>query len=162
RAISRQSHCASDRPWLSGRSQAILTRCNATSGGKGRLAAGSGLVAEAGQAVAPEPFGPLADVARAHPAPLGGVLQGQGPFEQQEDAAPAGQAGGAFGGALPALDFRSVGGGRDDGQGRFAAAHGDTGGSRGVAMEGALSSEDRHDQAASSIRNPFFAALYLQ
>src|SRR5947209_17310120 len=90
RASSRQSHSDSDRPRSSGRSQAILTRCNATSGGKDRLAAGSGPVAEAAQAVGSEAFGPLADVADAHPAALGGVLQGQAAFEQQEDASAAG------------------------------------------------------------------------
>src|SRR5262249_6617658 len=100
RAISRQSHSDSDRPRSSGRAQAILTRCSATSGGKDRLAAGSGPVAEADQAVEPEAFGPLADVPHAEAAPLGGVLQGQAAFEQQEDAAAAGQSDGAGGGAL--------------------------------------------------------------
>src|SRR5262249_23988472 len=80
-AISRQSQSDSDRPRSSGRSQAILTRCSATSGGKDRLAAGSGPVAEAGQPEEPEAFGPLVDVPHAHPAALGGVLQGQAAFE---------------------------------------------------------------------------------
>src|SRR5262249_55468989 len=83
RAISRQSQSASDRPRSSGRSQAILTRCRATSGGKDRLAAGSGPGAGAGQAEGPEAVGPLADVPRAPPAARGGVLQGQGAFGEQ-------------------------------------------------------------------------------
>src|SRR4029079_11297199 len=89
RAISRQSQEDRDRPRSSGRSQAILTRCSATSGGKDRLAAGPGLVPEASQAQASEAFGPFADVPHAHPAPLGCVLQGQAAFEQEEDAAAA-------------------------------------------------------------------------
>src|SRR3954470_14873647 len=112
RAISRQSQKDSDRPRSSGRSQAILTRCSATSGGKDRLAAGSGSVAEAGQAMESEAGGPLADVAHAHPAPLGVALQGQATREQKEDAPAAGQAGGAGGGALPAFDLRAVGRGQ--------------------------------------------------
>ena len=132
-ASSWQSHSDSDRPRSSGRSQAILTRCSATSGEKDRLAAGPGPVAEAGQAVGSKPFGPLTDVPHAPAAPFGGVLQGQAAFEQQEDAAAAGQAGGTLGGALPTLDLRSVGRGQDDAQGRFAAAHGDTWDARGKA-----------------------------
>jgi hypothetical protein len=96
----------------------------------------------------------------AQAAPLGGVLQGQAAFEQQEDAAPAGQAGGAGGGALPTLDFRSVGGGQDDGQGGFAAAHGDTWGARGNATWVLPHLQNRYDYAVSSIRTPFSAALY--
>jgi hypothetical protein len=62
-------------------------------------------------------FGPLADVAHAHPAALAGGFQGQAAFEQEEDAAAAGQAGGSSGGALPTLDFGSVVGVQGDGQG---------------------------------------------
>ena len=73
RAISRQSQKDKERPRSSGRSQAILTRSSATSGGKDRRAAGSGLVVKSGESVVPEPFGPLADVPHAQAAEPGGL-----------------------------------------------------------------------------------------
>src|SRR4051812_48861954 len=88
RAISRQSQKDKERPRSSGRSQAILTRCNATTGGKDRLAAGSGLVMKSGEPVVPEPFGPLADVPHAHAAESSGLLQGLAQFEQEQNTAP--------------------------------------------------------------------------
>src|SRR5512142_1010677 len=100
RAISRQSQVDNERPRSSGRSQAILTRCSATWGGKDRLAAGSGLVAEAGQAVEAVSLGPLADMSDAQAAHRGGVLQGPALFEQEQGAAPARQPNGAGAGAL--------------------------------------------------------------
>src|SRR5829696_5182027 len=93
RAISRQSQKDRDRPRSSGRSQAILTRCSATSGGKDRLAAGSGLVVKSGESVGPVAFGPLADVPHAHAAEPGGLRQGLTPFEQDQGPAPAYQPG---------------------------------------------------------------------
>src|SRR4051812_32111584 len=93
RAISRQSQKDSERPRSSGRSQAILTRCSATPGGKDRLAAGSGLVVKSSEPVGPEPLGPLADMPHAHPAKSGGLLQGLAQFEQEQDPAPACQPG---------------------------------------------------------------------
>src|SRR4051812_30117392 len=62
RATSAQSHCDSDRPLRSGRSQAILTACSATEGGKDGLAPAPGSVVQARQAVGKEPLDPLADV----------------------------------------------------------------------------------------------------
>jgi hypothetical protein len=72
RASSRQSHCDSERPRDSGLSQASLTSCTATSGGKKNgLAPAPGLIGKAVQAPlaeAPEPFldgaAPNADAAR--------------------------------------------------------------------------------------------------
>src|SRR5947208_10545917 len=93
RAISRQSQKDRDRPRSSGRSQAILTRCSATSGGKDRLAAGSGLVVEPGEPVGSEPFGPLARMPRAQAGEPGGLLQGLALFEQEQDTTPASQPG---------------------------------------------------------------------
>src|SRR4051794_20615769 len=127
RAISRQSQKDRERPRSSGRSQAILTRCSATSGGKDRLAAGSGLVTKAGEAMGPIPLGPLADVSHAHAAEPGGLLQGAALFEEEEDAAPACQPSGAGGRALPALDLGSIFRGQGDGQGGLAAPHSATG-----------------------------------
>src|SRR3954447_4321838 len=87
RAISRQSQKDKERPRSSGRSQAILTRCSATAGGKDRRAAGSGLVAEASQPVGSVSSGPLPDVSHAQAAQRGGVLQRPPLFEQEQGAA---------------------------------------------------------------------------
>src|SRR5918993_1896463 len=108
RAISRQSHEDRERPRSSGRSQAILTRCSATSGGKDRLAAGSGLVAKPGQAAGAESFGPLAHMPHAQAGEPGGLLQGLALFEQEQGTPPAGQPGMASRGALPVLDRGAV------------------------------------------------------
>src|SRR5215472_5177269 len=93
-ANSWQSQKLSDRPCSSGRSQAILTRWSATSGGKDRLAAGSGLVAQAHQSLVKVAPGPFADMAHAQAASLGGLLQGLASLEQQQEAAAPGQASG--------------------------------------------------------------------
>src|SRR4051794_35924322 len=161
RAISRQSQKDKERPRSSGRSQAILTRCSATTGGKDRLAAGSGLVLKSGEAVGPEPLGPLADVPRAHAAEPAGCLQGLALFEQEQDPAPAGQPGAASRRALPALELSSVFRGQGDGQGGFAAPHGDTEASGCVtAKTRPAGRHDRLNRRESSIRYPFTAALY--
>jgi hypothetical protein len=96
-------------------------------GGKDRLAAGPGLVAEASQPVESVSLGPFADVSDAQAAHYSGVLQGPALFEQEQGAATAGDPNGAGAGALPALDLGSVGWGQDDAQSGLAAAHGDTG-----------------------------------
>jgi hypothetical protein len=57
-----QSHCDKDRPTSSGRSQAIFTTWIATSGGKDRLAAASGTIAQPLQAIVQEPLDPLPNV----------------------------------------------------------------------------------------------------
>src|SRR5262245_16040151 len=93
RAISRQSQKDRERPRSSGRSQAIVTRCSATSGGKDRLAAGAGLVVKSGESVVAEPFGPLADVPHAHATESGDLLQGLALFEQEQDPPTAYQPG---------------------------------------------------------------------
>src|SRR3954447_4169770 len=162
RAISRQSQKDKERPRSSGRSQAILTRCSATSGGKDRRAAGSGLVVKSGESVAPEPFGPLADVPHAQAAEPGGLRQGLALFEQEQDTAPACQPGVASRRALPVLDLGAVFRGQSDGQGGFAAPHGDTEVS-GCMTKGKrpTSHHDRQDRREWSIRYPFSAALYL-
>src|SRR3954452_16698691 len=125
RAISRQSQVDRERPRSSGRSQAILTRCNATSGGKDRLAAGSGLVSEAVEPMGPESLGPLAGVPHAHAAGPGGLHEGLAPFEQEQETSSSGQSGGAGGGPLPAFDLGADFRGQMDRQGGFAATHGD-------------------------------------
>src|SRR5437763_13859201 len=94
RAISRQSQDERDRPRSSGRSQAILTRCSATSGGKDRLAAGARLVVKAGEPLGSESLGPLADVPHAQAAEAGGFLEGLAPFEEEQGTTAAGQPGG--------------------------------------------------------------------
>src|SRR5689334_5041502 len=162
RAISRQSQKDRDRPRSSGRSQAILTRCSATSGGKDRLAAGSWLVVKSGESVGSEPFGPLADVSHAHAAGPGGLLQGLALFEQEQDPAPASQPGVASRRALPASDLGLVFRGQSDGQGRFAAPHGDPE-VPGCVIKGKrpIGRHDRQVERELSIRHPFSAALYL-
>src|SRR5262245_26213498 len=125
-ASSWQSQKLSDRPCSSGRSQAILTRWSATSGGKDRLAAGSGLVAQARQSLVTVSLGPFADVARAQAAGRGGLLQGPALLEQQEEAPAPGQSGGSLRRPQPVLDRGPVGGGQADDQGGFTATHSDT------------------------------------
>src|SRR5947209_3207362 len=71
RANSWQSHLARERPYSSGRSHAILTRCSATSGGKDRRSAGALLVLESCQAVGQEAADPFAGI-------LGGQAGGSG------------------------------------------------------------------------------------
>jgi hypothetical protein len=160
RAISRQSQKDKERPRSSGRSQAILTRCSATEGGKDRRAAGPRLVVEASQPLASKPLGPLAGVPHAQATPLGGVLQGHSLFQQQQDATPAGQSGGAGGRPLPTLDFCTVRRREDDGQGGFAATHGVTEDARFKETETPSDLKDRQDRVPLSIQNPFSAALY--
>src|SRR5215470_12266736 len=93
RAISMQSHCDSERPRSSGRSQAILTTYSATSGGKGRLAAAPGAIVQAGEATVEEALHPLADM-------LLGQADQSGPLGDFEDGpAPPGQAQGGRGAA---------------------------------------------------------------
>src|SRR3954470_19911652 len=161
RAISRQSQKDRERPRSSGRSQAILTRCSATAGGKDRLPAGAGLVVKSGEPVGPEPLGPLADVPHAQAAEPGGLLQGLALFEQEQDTAPACQPGVASRRALPVLDLGALFRGQGDGQGGFAAPHGDTDVS-GCITKGERSTgrQDRQDRRELSIGYPFSAALY--
>src|SRR5580698_10581253 len=89
RAISWQSQKDKDRPRSSGRSQAILTRCSATSGGKDRLTAGARLVVKASEPVGPESLGPLADVPHAQAAESGCFLQGLAAFKEKQETSPA-------------------------------------------------------------------------
>jgi hypothetical protein len=138
-----------------------LTACSATSGGKDRLAAGSGLVAKAGEPAGSESFGPLADVPHAHAAESGGLLQGLALLEQEQDTASACQAGGASRRALPALDLGSIFRSQVNGQGRFAAPHGDTEVSGwSTKEEPPAGRNDRRDQRSLSIRHPFSAGMY--
>jgi hypothetical protein len=44
---------------------------------------------KSGEAVVPEPFGPLADVPRAQAAESAGFLQGLALFEQEQEQDPA-------------------------------------------------------------------------
>src|SRR5215472_4317018 len=124
-ANSWQSQKLSDRPRSSGRSQAILTRWSATSGGKDRLAAGPRLVAQASQSLVAVSLGPFADMPHAQAAGRGGLLQGPAALEQQEEAAAPGQSGGGSRRSQPVLDLGPVGGGQDDDQGGLTATHGD-------------------------------------
>src|SRR4051812_13416234 len=77
RANSGQSHLARERPYSSGRSQAILTRCSATSGGKDRLASRPGSIVQALQALGKKALHPLVGVAWGQARYLGRLLQGR-------------------------------------------------------------------------------------
>src|SRR4051794_39846720 len=66
RANSAQSQCDSERPSLSGRSHAILTRCTATSGGKDRRPTGAFRIPEPGDPVAAKAVDPLVEMASLH------------------------------------------------------------------------------------------------
>jgi len=74
----------------------------------------------------PESLGPLAGMSDAHAAGPGGLLEGLAPFEQEQQTPPSGQPCGAGGGPLPALNLGADFRGQMDGQGGFAATHGDT------------------------------------
>src|SRR5579871_2999683 len=127
RASSRQSHLARERPYSSGRSQAILTSCSATSGGKDRPPAGSGAVGQAREALGKEPLDPLAGVALRQTCGLGRLLQGHGGLlQQQQQSRPADQAAGQGGGTEPALQLGALAVGQAEDKGLLAATHGDT------------------------------------
>src|ERR1700741_2716431 len=84
RASSTQSHCDSERPSLSGRSQAILTRYNATEGGKDRLTAPASLIVQTIDAPSQKTVDPLAGIANGQPSDIGRVFQGPPIGEQQQ------------------------------------------------------------------------------
>ena len=73
RASSVQSHWDRERPTLSGISQASLTRCKATTGGKNGLAPASAFVLETGQAFFEEARHPTAHDFSAEADKLGGL-----------------------------------------------------------------------------------------
>src|SRR3954447_6043676 len=124
-ARARQSHWDKERPSLSGRSQAILTRCRATEGGKGGLAPAARLVGEALQALGEVAPGPLAGVADGQPGGAGGVLEGVAAVQQPRQAGAADQPVAEGRRTEPTFQFPEVSGGGLDGERRFAAAHRD-------------------------------------
>src|SRR5215469_6277482 len=126
RASSTQSHLAREQPSLSGRSQAILTRWSATSGGKDRRASPPPEVVQAVEALPSEAYGPLAGVADGHPHGGGGLLGGGAAGNPRQPPAPPGPARRSGGGTQPALQVRTLGLGNGQRKGLFAAAHGDT------------------------------------
>ena len=75
----------------------------------------------------PESLGPLAGVADADAAGAGGLDEGVAASEQEQETAPASEAGGAGGRPLPSLDLGAIFRGQLDRQGGLAATHGDTG-----------------------------------
>src|SRR5262245_10282991 len=86
RASSTQSHLARERPSLSGRSHAILTRWSATSGGKDRRASPPPEVVQAIEALSGEAYGPFAGIADGQPCGVGGLLVGVAVGQQQDQA----------------------------------------------------------------------------
>ena len=95
------SNCVEkDRPASSGRSQAILTRCSATSGGKDRRPPGPFAIAQSRDAVAAEAFDPLVQMPPLHPDQAAGGRHGGASGQEQEGACPPGQPG-SYAGATP-------------------------------------------------------------
>src|SRR5262245_49030357 len=125
RAISAQSHCDRDRPRRSGRSQASLTACTATAGGKGGLTSAAGSVLQALEALGQEPLDPLADVLLGQADLACGPNEGQAVGDGQDRPAAAGQTQRRCGAPEPVLQVMTLFGGEDDHQLRRAATHDD-------------------------------------
>src|SRR3954464_3720236 len=87
-----QSHCDNDRPSSSGRSQAIFTTWIATSGGKDRLSAAPGTIAQPLQAILQEALDPLPHVLLRQVDQTGDVGQWQALGDLEDGAAPSSQA----------------------------------------------------------------------
>ena len=96
RASSGASHAESERPFSSGRSQASLTACSATTGGKNRRAAGAWFVLQAGKTFGEKARGPLAHVPHAHTHFSRRGREALAPSQQQNRSGPAHQAHGGF------------------------------------------------------------------
>src|SRR5690242_8511451 len=123
-ANSRQSHWDKERPSLSGRSQAILTRWSATVGGKDGLSPASWLVGEARQPLGEIAFGPLAGVAHGETRRVRSVLESMAVVQQHQQAGTSNQPVFEVGGAEPVFEFLEMGSWQLDGERGFAAAHG--------------------------------------
>jgi hypothetical protein len=87
-----QSHCDNDRPSSSGRSQAIFTTYIATSGGKDRLSAASGTVAQSVQAILQEALDPLSYVLLRQVDQPGDMDQWESIGDFEDGTTPSGQA----------------------------------------------------------------------
>jgi hypothetical protein len=103
RAISAQSHCDSDRPRVSGRSQAILTMWRATEGGKGGLSPAPRPIAQAVESALEIASDPFAGVLLGHAGQSGGSDEGFAVGDGQDGAAAASQAQGDGGAAEAGL-----------------------------------------------------------
>jgi hypothetical protein len=88
RASSVQSHWERLRPQSSGRSQASLTRCTATSGGKARGAPQASFLSLPSEALLAVTFAPLRDHARRHLDTAGHIGQGEAVSAQQDHPRP--------------------------------------------------------------------------
>jgi hypothetical protein len=133
RAISWQSHCDSERPSLSGNSQAILTAWRATAGGKNRRATGAGSIQQPLKPMLLKASPPLPD----HPA-LILHLPGRGgdrmPFGQQQDnPSPVNQPSGRRSAAPDGFQLQLLLEGKLDAHRRFSSSH-DT--SSGLGFQG--------------------------
>src|SRR5512144_229668 len=114
RAISAQSHCDNDRPLRSGRSQAILTACRATEGGKGGLPPASRPIVQALQASGEEALDPLADMLLSQADASRGPDQGSPVGDGQDRLAATGQSQGGGCAAEPVFEETTLLGGKDD------------------------------------------------
>jgi hypothetical protein len=89
---SLESHCERDLPLSSGRSQAIFTRCTATSGGEKRLLPSTRFVLKSAEPVLLKPFGPFIDWTTGNPDHPSNLGDRHSITEQEDDPAPPGQA----------------------------------------------------------------------
>src|SRR4051794_12226851 len=105
RANSARSQCDSERPSLSGRSHAILTRWTATSGGKDRRPTGALTVPEPGDPVAAEAVDPLVEMASLHADQATRRRDGDPLGERQDGPCPPDQPGGDTGAPLQRFEF---------------------------------------------------------
>jgi hypothetical protein len=87
-----QSHCDNDRPSSSGRSQASFTTWIATSGGKDRLAAASGTIAQSVQAILQEALDPLSYMLFRQVDQPGDMDQREPVGDFEDGTTPSGQA----------------------------------------------------------------------
>src|SRR5512138_123221 len=134
RAISRQSHCDSERPSLSGNSQAILTAWSATAGGKNRRATGTGGIRQALKTMLLKASPPFTDDS-ALILHLTGRSGDRTPFGQQQDKPrPVDQPSGRRGAAQDGFQFALLLEGKLDAHRRFSSPH-DTASSLGFQGE---------------------------
>src|SRR5215831_16334167 len=120
RATSAQSHCDRDRPRRSGRSQASLTACNATAGGKGGLAPAAGSVLQALKALGQEALDPLAEVLLGQSGLACGADKGEAVGDGQYRPAATGQSQRRRGAPQSILQNLPFFGGESNHQLRFA------------------------------------------
>lgn len=95
---------------MSGRSQAILTRCHATEGGKDGLSATSWEIEQPVATVGQKATSPFASVLLRHPSGSSVLLEGLALREQEDHPSAFGQPVFEISGGEPTLEFLNLGG----------------------------------------------------